>query len=89
MPNQTKPKNKDNFRTKYATLVFRYREKDGVVLPNATRLLNTIADTIYKYNANSATYGYSQFDFHAFYIDEEDMSIEEQNQKYNELCVKE
>ena len=62
---------------RYLTIVFKY--KDNGKKANITKVMYNILSTVDSINVKYGQEGYSKFDFWGMYVDDADMSIEEQN----------
>ena len=85
MPTNNQIKNETNVvlkqpqetQERYLTIVFKY--KDNGRKANVTKVMYNILSTVDSINIKNAQEGYSKFDFWGMYVDDADMSIEEQN----------
>ena len=62
---------------RYLTIVFKY--KDNGKKANITKVMYNILSAVDSVNVKYPQEGYSKFDFWGMYVDDADMSIEEQN----------
>lgn len=80
---------------KYLTIVFSYLEDDEEEKGNVSAFLHRILETTKEYNIPNPTQGtkydnhkynstYSSFNLFGVYVDEDDMSIEDQNKMITE-----
>jgi len=71
------PQEPQESQERYLTIVFKY--KDNGKKANITKVMYNILSTVDSVNVKFAQEGYSKFDFWGMYVDDADMSIEEQN----------